>query len=94
MLPLAQEVTDQGSTFGWYVGLSIAFTVIVVVVVVVATILQLANKIGRQAAAAIDALDVGRQNTLPLWDVQQTNDGVQGILMAARTAREVLEGSR
>lgn len=90
---LAQEAANGGSTFGWYVGLTIAFAIIVVVVVIVASILTLANKIGRQAAAAIQALDAGRNNTLPLWDIQKVNDNARGILESARRARRVLEGS-
>lgn len=92
MQHLAQDVA-LGSTFGWYVGLTVAFAIIVVVVIIVASILQLASKIGQQAAAAIQALDASRHNTLPLWDVQKVNDGARGIHDAARTARRVLEGS-
>lgn len=78
--------------FGWYLGLVIGFAVVAVVVVVVATILTLAARIARQADLATEALDVGRVNTLPLWDVQKTNNAVRAIIQAARTARGALGG--
>ncbi|HVM35328.1 MAG TPA: hypothetical protein VM784_08295 [Actinomycetota bacterium] len=78
--------------FGWYLGLAIAFTVIVVVVVVVAVILAMAARISRQALDAIAALDEGRANSLPLWDVQKINESAKGILEAAKAARGVLGG--
>jgi hypothetical protein len=40
------------SLFGWYVGLSIAFAIIVVVVALVASILTLAQRISEQAPLA------------------------------------------
>jgi hypothetical protein len=75
--------------FGWYLGLAIAFTVIVVVV---AVILAMAARISRQALDAIAALDEGRANSLPLWDVQKINESAKGILEAAKAARGVLGG--
>lgn len=76
---------------GWLIGFGVAFAIIVVVVVIVASILALAKKIGSQARDAIDALDQGRTNTLPLWDLHHTNSAVKGILDDARKARQHLE---
>lgn len=76
---------------GWLIGFVVGFTVIVVVVIIVASILALANRIGTQARAAIEALDQSRANTLPLWDLHHTNEAVKGIVDNARTAREHLE---
>lgn len=89
---LAEHVGGDGHMFGWYLGLVIGFAVVAVVVVVVATILTLAARIARQADLATEALDVGRVNTLPLWDVQKTNNAVRAIIQAARTARGALGG--
>lgn len=80
-----------GENAGWLIGFAVAFVIIVVVVIIVASILALANRIGKQARAAIDALDAGRVNTLPLWDLHHTNEAAKGILDDARKAREHLE---
>lgn len=80
-----------GENAGWLIGFGVAFAIIVVVVVIVASILALANKIGKQARAAIDALDQGRANTLPLWDLHHTNEAAKGILEDAQKARKHLE---
>ena len=45
------------SLFGWYVGLAIAFAVIVVVVAVVASILTLAQRVAHQAPLATGGLE-------------------------------------
>ncbi|MGI8407372.1 MAG: hypothetical protein ACR2L3_02550 [Actinomycetota bacterium] len=91
-MTLAEHVGGEGHLFGWILGLIIGFTVVAVVVVVVATILTLAARIAKQANMATEALDAGRVNTLPLWDVQKTNDAVRAIIKAARTARGALGG--
>lgn len=90
-LLLAQIASEEESLFGWYLGLVIAFAVIVVVVVIVASILTLAARINSQAQEGTRALDVGRSNTLPLWDVEQTNNSARNILAAAQAARGRLE---
>lgn len=80
-----------GENAGWLIGFAVAFVIIVVVVIIVAAILSLANRIGKQARHAIDALDQSRTNTLPLWDLHHTNESVKGILVDAQKAREHLE---
>lgn len=79
---------------GWFIGFAIAFAIIVVVVVIVASILALANKIGRQAREAIRALEQGRLNTLPLWDLHHTNESLKGIVDGAQQARAHMEAQR
>jgi hypothetical protein len=80
------------SLFGWWLGLGIAFGLIVVVVVVVSAILTLARRIGLQARTILADLDAARINTLGLWEVEQTNRAAKGILDAARAARGALGG--
>lgn len=79
---------------GWFIGFAVAFAIIVVVVVIVATILALANKIGRQAREAIRALEQGRQNTVPLWDLHHTNESLKGIVDGAQQARAYMEAQQ
>lgn len=90
MLVLAEHVNGEGHLFGWFVGLGIGFAIVLVVVVIVATILATASRISGQARAAIRALDQGRVNTLPLWDVAETNRSLKGIVTAAQAARKGL----
>ena len=77
---------------GWGVGFLIATVVLVVVVALIAAILQLAQDIGWQAYTAVGRLDSIRKNTLPLWDVQQTNFKLQEIVEGVAEAREALRG--
>ncbi|MBA2726471.1 MAG: hypothetical protein H0U53_10815 [Actinobacteria bacterium] len=91
-MTLAEHVGGEGHLFGWTLGLIIGFTVVAIVVVVVATILTLAARLAKESIMGTVALDVGRVNTLPLWDVQKTNDAVRAIIKAARTARGALGG--
>ena len=51
------------SLFGWYLGLTIAFALIVVVVAIVASILTLAARIAEQAPVAAEGLNQVEQNT-------------------------------
>lgn len=83
---------SEPSLFGWYLGFAIAGAVVVVVVLVVGTLIFFAARIARQAEMATEALEGAYRNTLPLWDVAQTNRTALGILDDARTARKVLEG--
>ncbi len=86
------SIFGQVSLSGWYVGYVIALVVLVVVVILVATILGLARRIGVQALAVIEAIDEGRVNTLPLWEVDKINGGLREITRSAEEARTALEG--
>ena len=77
---------------GWGVGFLIATVVLVVVVALIAAILKLAQHIGWQAYTATRTLDGIRQNTLPLWDVQQTNIKLQEIVEGVAQAHDALRG--
>lgn len=83
-----------GHNFWWYFGLTVGFAVVLVVVIIAASILALAAKIGAQARTAIDAMDKARENTLAVWEVQQTNVSLTGIWRAAEAAREALENQK
>ncbi|MBW3556043.1 MAG: hypothetical protein KY454_03790 [Actinobacteria bacterium] len=76
---------------GWYVGYVIALVVISAVVVLVGMILGLARRIGVQAEEVVAALDEGRINTLPLWDVAKVNDSLRVTGEHAMAARTILE---
>ena len=77
---------------GWYVGYVIALVVIAAVVVLVAIILGLARRIGVQAEYITQALDEGRINSLPMWEMEKANNGVRNISRYMEQARSALGG--
>lgn len=77
---------------GWYIGFVIALVVITVVVILAGMILGLARRIGVQAEAITAALDEGRINTLPLWEVDKVNEELRLIVRDAEQARAALGG--
>jgi hypothetical protein len=78
----------------WYIGLGLAFFVIVVVVIVVATILALAARIADQAAQASAGVDVVRAQTTSLdGGVDRVNDSAVRILHMARVLRKAAVGT-
>jgi len=80
------------SLFGWYLGLSIAFAVIVVVVAVVASIMTLAQRIAEQAPLATAGLDAVAENTSLIRAVDTVNASGLAILKACQAARAALGG--
>ena len=86
--------TVIASTYSdWYIGLALAFFVIVVVVIIVAIILTMAARIADQAAQADAGVDVVRAQTTSLeHGVDKVNDSAVRILHMARTLRKVAVG--
>ena len=80
------------SLFGWYVGLSIAFAVVVVVVAVVAPILTLAGHIAEQAPLAADGLRAVAENTKMIPAIETVNATAVNILKDCQAARAALGG--
>jgi hypothetical protein len=80
------------SLFGWYLGLSVAFAVIVVVVAVVASIMTLAQRIAEQAPLATAGLEAVAENTSLIPAVDTVNASGLAILKACQAARAALGG--
>jgi len=80
------------SLFGWYLGLGIAFAIIVVVVAVVASILTLAQRIAQQAPLASAGLDAVAENTSLIPAIPTVNQSGLAILRACQAARAALGG--
>lgn len=80
------------SLFGWYVGLSVAFAIIVVVVAVVASILTLAVRIAGQAPLAAEGLNAVADNTSLIPAVDTVNASGLAILKGCQAARAALGG--
>ena len=84
----------NGATYtDWYIGLGLAFFVIVVVVIIVAVILTMAARIADQAAEAEAGVDTVRAQSTSLTDgVDRVNDSAVRILHMARALRKVAVG--
>jgi len=77
----------------YYIGMAIAFFVIVVVVIIVSVILTMAARIADQAQKALEGVDTVRAQTTSLADgVDRVNDSAVRILHMARTLRKVAVG--
>lgn len=76
--------------YGWYVGWAVGALVVLVAAVLLLVIVGLARRIAAQATAITEALDGARENTLPLWDVRETNRTVHNITRRLGAAREML----
>ena len=77
---------------GWTVGIVLGVVVILVAAAIVIAIVQLAGRIARQAATAVDAVDAVRAQTDELGGIARINDSGVRILHSARALRKVAVG--
>jgi uncharacterized membrane protein len=77
---------------GWTVGLILGVVVIAVAAAILITIVALAARIARQAAAAEEAVAVVGRQTDALDGVGRINDSGVRVLHAARALRKVAVG--
>ena len=77
---------------GWQVGIALGVVVILVAAAIVITIVQLAGRIAKQAATAVQAVDVVRSQTDELGGIARINDSGVRILHSARALRKVAVG--
>jgi hypothetical protein len=77
---------------GWQVGIALGVVVILVAAAIVITIVQLARRIDKQAAAAVGAVEVVRNQTDALAGIERINDSGVRILHSARALRKVAVG--
>lgn len=75
---------------GWVLGWIIGAGVVVIVVVLLLLMIRGAAKAAATAEAILGALDEAKVNTLPLWEVDTTNQVADRIVGAATSAREHL----
>ena len=81
-----------GASTGWYVGLVLGIVVIAVAAAIVITIVALAQRISKQAATAVQGVDVVRTQTDSLSGISRINDSGVRILHSARALRKVAVG--
>jgi hypothetical protein len=71
----------------WYVGWAIGVVVILIAAALLIAIILLGRRIVRQAEDITAAIDGGRENTSPLYDVTKTNLAVDQITRGLRKVR-------
>jgi hypothetical protein len=81
-----------GASSGWTIGLILGIVVVLVAAAIVITILALARRIARQAAGAVEGVEVVRAQTEALSGIGQINDSGVRILHSARSLRKVAVG--
>lgn len=72
----------------WIIGWAAGGFVLLLAASLLLTIIALAHRIGRQAAAIVEALDGARENTTPLFDVVRVNHALDRITRGLATVRE------
>ena len=82
----------MSETAQWQLGIVVGVVVILVAAANVITIVSLARRIEKQAAAAVPAVELLRQQTDALSGIGQINDSGVRILHAARALRKVAVG--
>ena len=82
----------MSETAQWQLGIVVGVVVILVAALIVITIVRLAQKIDKQAASVVPAVELLRQQTDALSGIAQINDSGVRILHAARALRKVAVG--
>ena len=81
-----------GASSGWTIGLILGVVVVIVAAAIVITIVVLAMRIAKQAAGAVEGVEVVRAQTDALSGIGQINDSGVRILHSARALRKVAVG--
>ena len=76
----------------WQFGIALGIVVIAVAAVIIITIVALALRIAKQARISVDAVEIVRQQTAELPNVERINDSGVRILHSARALRKVAVG--
>ena len=84
--------TVASASTEWIVGITLGVVVIAVAAAILITIVALAARIAKQAAAAEDAVEVVRAQTDGLDGIGRINDSGVRILHSARALRKVAVG--
>jgi hypothetical protein len=75
---------------GWLIGYVIGGVLVAVVVVLLLLMIRGANRAAVKAEAILDALIESRDNTAPLWAVNDVNVAIERITEGAGVVREHL----
>jgi hypothetical protein len=75
---------------GWIIGYVVAGALIVVVVVLLLLMIRGAHRAAVKAESILEALEASRDNTEPLWAVDDVNRAVERITAGASAVRQHL----
>lgn len=75
---------------GWIVGYVIGVALVLIVVVLLLLMIRWAHRAAIKAEAILAALHEGRDNTAPLWAVNDVNVAIERITYGAAAVREHL----
>ena len=75
---------------GWVIGYLVGGVLILVVVVLLLLMIRGAHKAAVKAEAILAALEESRDNTAPLWAVNDVNSAIERITAGAGAVREHL----
>lgn len=74
----------------WLIGYSVAVVIILLVVVLLLLMIRGARNAAVKAESILDALIESRDNTAPLWEVNDVNHAIERITEGAGAIREHL----
>lgn len=77
---------------GWIIGYAIAGALVLVVVVLLLLLIRGASRAVTKAEAVVAALEASRDNTAPLWAVNDVNNAIERITDGAAAVRNHLAG--
>ena len=75
---------------GWIIGYVVGVAIVLVVVALLLLMIRGANRAAIKAEAILAALEESRDNTAPLWAVDDVNTAVERITDGAAAVREHL----
>jgi Na+-transporting methylmalonyl-CoA/oxaloacetate decarboxylase gamma subunit len=78
---------------GWAIGYIVGIAVVAVVVVLLALMIRGADRAVTKAGAILAALEATRDNTAPLWAVDDVNRSIERITDGAAAVRGHLEAT-
>lgn len=77
---------------GWIIGYVIGGALVAVVVVLLLLMIRGASRAVTKAESIVEALEASRDNTAPLWAVNDVNGAIERITTGAGAVREHLAG--
>lgn len=77
---------------GWVIGYIVGGVLVAVVVVLLLLMIRGASRAAEKAEAILAALEESRDNTAPLWAVDDVNTAIERITDGATAVREHLAG--
>lgn len=78
---------SAGIAIGWWIGWGVGLVVVLLAAMLLALVIGLGRRVARQADDITAALDGGRGNTTPLFEVTHTNIALDHIARSLRVVR-------